>query len=82
MLVCACYKIEYLSFLAVMLPNFLKKLVTLLYLVLGLINQIVKNSCSLASLACSRKFRSCFLGLVYTFLGTSRSCSHPPCFPS
>jgi hypothetical protein len=64
-----------------MLPKFWKSLFTLLNLVLDLIKQIVKSSCSLTSLACSRKFRSCSFGLVYTFLGTSRSCIHPPCFP-
>jgi hypothetical protein len=40
MLVCAFYKLEYLSYLAVMLPKFSKSLFTLLNLVLVLIELV------------------------------------------
>jgi hypothetical protein len=57
LLVCAFYKLEYLSCLAAMLPKFWKSFY-LLNLVLVLIEPVVKKQGFLTSLSCSRKFLS------------------------
>jgi hypothetical protein len=52
------FKLEVPLMLSGHAAEIVKKLVHLLYLVLDLTKLVVKNSCSLTSLACSRKFRS------------------------
>jgi hypothetical protein len=70
LLVCAFYKLEYLPYLAVMLPKFCEKVV---YHVLGELSRIVKkNNCSSTSYLVIASLNPSSFCVGYTFLGTSR----------